>query len=59
MLTKAAFVIGEKDGMVVFEHCGTDEVPRNFVMWTPEEARQTAALLLAAADVASGKREGT
>ena len=42
--------IGIKDGSIVLVSSGNSSVPANYLVWTPDEARELAAKLLELAD---------
>lgn len=54
MEKQVLIVVGHKDGEVYFQSGGTDGVPPRYVAWSPDGAREVAALILAAADEAEG-----
>jgi len=49
-----SFVVGHKDGRVVLQNLGGIDADPNWMSWDPQEARQVAALLLSAAELAEG-----
>lgn len=50
MEKQAMLLVGHKEGRVYMQHGGTEEVPANYVSWDVAQARETAALILMAAD---------
>lgn len=43
-------VIGHRDARVYVQNMGNEDVSPSHIVWTPQQAREAAALILAAAD---------